>query len=914
MFGSLQATPDRRSVAGNLPATAPSHGPSEAAALEEVNVRRLLAEGKPVEAMRLARQALGERAGLPNCAYIYGVALEHVGRHEEALEAYRAELVVNPGHAESQARAKELATALVAPTLACTPTEQRDWHTSLPRPTLIQIQKAQHSYTYRGVPLLKNPFDLGLYPRLLWALQPRTIIEIGSKSGGSGLWLGDLLNNFGIDGHIYSIDLVKVESVSHPRVTFVGGDGRRLDETLRPEFLQKCPRPWLVIEDADHTYETSIAVLQFFDPWLRPGEFIVIEDGIVSDLSEDAACTIGPHRALREFLRQHGTTYRIASDYCDFYGHNLTWCTNGFLRKVDATASGMAVVSDLGQARRLAETGQTAAAMELLGRIKAQRVPLRSADYLRAVCFMREGRLAEAIEALKEELRYFPDQAEAIALLARLASQVHDVPLPAGTPPEFAELYRQVRPFTMLSPERLLSLYTLAKEICTADLPGNLVECGVAAGGSTALLAAVVARYSRRPRCVFSCDSFEGLPDPEAHDRQGGHSATALGWSGGTCAAPMESLNRLCRQLGVDSLVEPVRGFFDKTLPVVRGRMGPIALLHADGDWYKSTRDVLDNLFDQVIDGGRVQIDDYGFWEGCRRAVDDFQRERCLHWTLRPIDGTGVWFVKRVSAATPPTPAGVALDRLNVGCGAHFHPAWVNVDIAPADPSVLKHDLRRPLPFADGAFQAVYHSHVLEHLHRPSAMSLLRECHRVLAPGGVLRVVVPDLETIAKLYLHNLEMAAGGDIEAHHRLEWITLELFDQMTREQSGGQMLQYWRQDPMPAEKFVIERMGQEVKRFLEEARANPGALSAAASEPDPVAMGRFRQSGEIHRWMYDRVSLGALLTQAGFAEVRVCGATESRIPGFCQYRLDVSAEGEVRKPDSLFMEAVKPGAKRP
>jgi len=114
-------------------------------------------------------------------------------------------------------------------------------------------------------------------------------------------WLGDLLNNFGIDGHIQSIDIVRVAQLSHPRVTFLEGDGRALGETLTAKKLAALPRPWLIIEDADHSYETSKHVLEFFHPHLEAGEYIVVEDGIISDLSNDPACNSGPHRALKEF-------------------------------------------------------------------------------------------------------------------------------------------------------------------------------------------------------------------------------------------------------------------------------------------------------------------------------------------------------------------------------------------------------------------------------------------------------------------------------------------------------------------------------------------------------------------------------------------------------------------------------------
>jgi predicted SAM-dependent methyltransferase len=249
-------------------------------------------------------------------------------------------------------------------------------------------------------------------------------------------------------------------------------------------------------------------------------------------------------------------------------------------------------------------------------------------------------------------------------------------------------------------------------------------------------------------------------------------------------------------------------------------------------------------------------------------------------------------------------------DLLNLGCGASFHPAWVNVDFHPADATVLRHDLRQTLPFPDGHFAAVYHSHVLEHFPKAFAPVFLRECRRVLRPGGVLRVVVPDLENIARLYLQNLEAALAGDAKAGPRHEWMTLELLDQMTREEGGGEMAKFWSREPMPAEDFVKQRSGAEVLRFLAARKARPESKrNKPAIRQTPARAAHFRESGEIHKWMYDRRSLGLLLEETGLAQARACAASESAIDQFNSYGLDLTADGGIRKPDSLFMEAIKP-----
>jgi DNA modification methylase len=89
----------------------------------------------------------------------------------------------------------------------------------------------------------------------------------------------------------------------------------------------------------------------------------------------------------------------------------------------------------------------------------------------------------------------------------------------------------------------------------------------------------------------------------------------------------------------------------------------------------------------------------------------------------------------------------------------------------------------------------------------------MQECHRVLKDGGIIRVVVPDLEQIVRWYLKLLDESLGGNQDAQKRYDWIMLELFDQMVRNVSGGDMLKYWKNNPIPAESFVIERCGSEV-----------------------------------------------------------------------------------------------------
>lgn len=245
---------------------------------------------------------------------------------------------------------------------------------------------------------------------------------------------------------------------------------------------------------------------------------------------------------------------------------------------------------------------------------------------------------------------------------------------------------------------------------------------------------------------------------------------------------------------------------------------------------------------------------------------------------------------------------------LNIGCGASFHPDWVNIDFTSTHPSIIGYDLHMGIPFADESFELVYHSHFLEYFSQEDATFLLQECYRVLKPHGLLRVVVPDLEDICEAYLHALAEAKDGGKEAKERHRWMSIELLDQMTRSKSGGAMLAYWKQKPLPQSDFLFERSGNELSRALASIEALPHSLEEEASmfPPDKAV---FLESGELHKWMYDSVLLGQSLEDVGFLGITIQQYDTSSDTNFLLYELDVDNRKRVRKPHSLIMEARKP-----
>jgi cephalosporin hydroxylase len=202
----------------------------------------------------------------------------------------------------------------------------------LRRPLLDMIQRGTLAYTYKGIPTLKSPFDWALYPMLLWEARPQTIIEIGSNRGGSALWLADTMRAFGLPAQIHSLDVNPVTDLADPSVTFHHGDADRLEGTLKAEFMTGLARPLLVIEDSSHHCDTILAVLNFFHQWLRPGEYIIVEDGIITELGLAEMFAGGPQVAIDIFLDQH-PEYEIDARYCDWFGSNVTYNVNGFLRR-----------------------------------------------------------------------------------------------------------------------------------------------------------------------------------------------------------------------------------------------------------------------------------------------------------------------------------------------------------------------------------------------------------------------------------------------------------------------------------------------------------------------------------------------------------------------------------------------------
>lgn len=187
--------------------------------------------------------------------------------------------------------------------------------------------------------------------------------------------------------------------------------------------------------------------------------------------------------------------------------------------------------------------------------------------------------------------------------------------------------------------------------------------------------------------------------------------------------------------------------------------------------------------------------------------------------------------------------------------------------------NLLAHDLKKGIPFGDNSVDAVYHSHVLEHIDRIDVAIFQSEVLRVLKPGGIQRICVPDLEFLAGEYMNSLARCDEIDNQSDRHDQFIE-DLLEQSVRREAWGTS----QQPPL--------------RRWIENA-----------------VLGDARRRGETHQWMYDRVSLRAMLRNMGFSDVSQMQFNESNIPDWSTLNLELDENNKEYKPGSLYIEAAKP-----
>ncbi len=223
---------------------------------------------------------------------------------------------------------------------------------------------------------------------------------------------------------------------------------------------------------------------------------------------------------------------------------------------------------------------------------------------------------------------------------------------------EIEEAVDKVRFHTMVTFSRLAVNYQMAAFCDDAGIGGSFVECGTWKGGASGIMAMASLRHGTIPRDLFLFDAFDDIcqPDESIDGPRAVQEAREWGGQLGPLTGELEPMRGFydqlggpgsaaeCEQLIIDQIGYPRdrvhihEGWFQDTLVPARETVGPIAILRLDSDFYHSTRFCLETFFDQVVPGGFVIIDDYGYYEGCRAAVDEVLAARPERYFLNHAD------------------------------------------------------------------------------------------------------------------------------------------------------------------------------------------------------------------------------------------------------------------------------------
>ena len=236
--------------------------------------------------------------------------------------------------------------------------------------------------------------------------------------------------------------------------------------------------------------------------------------------------------------------------------------------------------------------------------------------------------------------------------ISRVGSESNRLPIEAS--PEETELISSLRPYTMTSAERIWSLLHAVRYVVDEGIPGDFVECGVWRGGSVMAMAYQLSRMGVSERRIWLYDTFAGMTDPTIEDVEAASGTSAAQMLASTevgdgnnvwCVAGRSDVER-----NVASTPYPFGNFIfvegDVGQTLHRSAPHSISLLRLDTDWYESTRLSLEVLYPRLVVGGVCILDDYGHWEGARKAVDDYFAAQSYRPFMHPIDFSGRLFIK----------------------------------------------------------------------------------------------------------------------------------------------------------------------------------------------------------------------------------------------------------------------------
>ena len=215
--------------------------------------------------------------------------------------------------------------------------------------------------------------------------------------------------------------------------------------------------------------------------------------------------------------------------------------------------------------------------------------------------------------------------------------------------PEFWEIYNLCKPYTMTTVERMYALFCSVNYVLNNEISGSFVECGVWRGGSSMLIAKMLSNRKILDRKIYLFDTFEGMSKPTDDDtdftgksavsllKKNEHNKKESVW----CLADLSDVQNNMRLTNFpEEKLVYIMGKVETTIPTTL-LTEKISLLRLDTDWYTSTKHELIYLFPKLENNGVLIIDDYGHWEGCKKAVDEYFKENGVSMLLNRIDYTG---------------------------------------------------------------------------------------------------------------------------------------------------------------------------------------------------------------------------------------------------------------------------------
>lgn len=239
-----------------------------------------------------------------------------------------------------------------------------------------------------------------------------------------------------------------------------------------------------------------------------------------------------------------------------------------------------------------------------------------------------------------------------VNLIPDLDEEVYTTSLRDFTVEEIEEI-KYVEEFTMTSPERLVALSRSLQYLIENKIEGDIVECGVWRGGSMMLVAKKLMELDNSERKLYLFDTYEGMPQPGEEDVSWNNTDAKILFDNfnnksekeGWCLSKLDEVKRNLNKTKYPSKnIKYIVGKVENTLP--DSSIEKVALLRLDTDWYESTKHELYSLYDKLVIGGVLIIDDYGHWQGAKKAVDEFIKERKLKLFLNRIDYTGRLAIK----------------------------------------------------------------------------------------------------------------------------------------------------------------------------------------------------------------------------------------------------------------------------